>query len=109
MPYCLTSVCLCVFISNMTVISPPPLFSLLSPPLPSFPLSFPPLLFPSLLLSSALQAPIQRIADRIAGYFVPVILTLSLITFTVWIIVVEVCHDTPAHTVGERTNTIHIV
>ena len=79
--------------------------SLLSSPLLSSPLLSSPLLSPPL----PLQAPIQRIADRIAGYFVPVILTLSLLTFIVWIIVVEVCHDTPAHTVGERTKSTHMV
>ena len=34
------------------------------------------------------KAPIQLIADRIASYFVPGILTLSLITFICWVIVV---------------------
>ena len=47
-----------------------------------------------------IKAPIQRIADRIAGYFVPVILILSLLTFSVWIIVVEVCRNTSANKVG---------
>uniref|UniRef100_A0A1X7SME8 P-type ATPase A domain-containing protein n=1 Tax=Amphimedon queenslandica TaxID=400682 RepID=A0A1X7SME8_AMPQE len=32
------------------------------------------------------KAPIQRIADRIAGYFVPLILILSFITFVCWLI-----------------------
>ena len=34
------------------------------------------------------KAPIQLIADRIAGYFVPGILILSLITFMCWVVVV---------------------
>ena len=34
-----------------------------------------------------LQAPIQRLADRIAGYFVPGIISLSVITFLAWCIV----------------------
>ena len=82
---------------------------LFSPLLSSLSLSSP--LLSSLSVSSSLplQAPIQRIADRIAGYFVPVILTLSLLTFIVWIIVVEVCHDTPAHTVGEGTKSTPMV
>lgn len=31
-----------------------------------------------------MQAPIQRIADKIASYFVPVILLLALLTFVLW-------------------------
>ena len=59
-----------------------------------------------------IKAPIQRIADRIAGYFVPLILILSLLTFSVWIIVVEVCRNSSVHKVGavfstrQRENTI---
>jgi len=36
------------------------------------------------------KAPIQRIADRIAGYFVPTILILAVVTFVCWVIAVEV-------------------
>ena len=36
------------------------------------------------------KAPIQRIADRIAGYFVPAILILSFVTFAAWLIVWQV-------------------
>lgn len=36
------------------------------------------------------KAPIQLIADRIAAYFVPTIMTLSLVTFLCWMIVVVV-------------------
>ena len=38
-----------------------------------------------------LQAPIQRIADQIAGVFVPMILILSSVTFIGWLIASEVC------------------
>jgi Cu+-exporting ATPase len=36
------------------------------------------------------RAPIQRLADTIAGYFVPVILTLGLATFVAWMVLSHV-------------------
>lgn len=33
------------------------------------------------------KAPIARIADRVAGFFVPVVLGISILTFTLWMIV----------------------
>ncbi|KAF8141548.1 copper P-type ATPase CtaA [Boletus edulis] len=36
------------------------------------------------------KAPIQAFADRIAGYFVPAVITLSALTFVVWMIIVNV-------------------
>jgi len=36
--------------------------------------------------ASRSQAPIQKIADRISGYFVPIVVLISIITFAVWAI-----------------------
>ncbi|KAI1331403.1 heavy metal translocatin [Xylariaceae sp. FL0255] len=41
------------------------------------------------------RAPIQRLADTIAGYFVPTILILGFLTFTVWMILSHVLADPP--------------
>ena len=38
------------------------------------------------------QAPIQRIADKIAGVFVPFILIMSAATFVGWMIAYGVCN-----------------
>ncbi len=37
--------------------------------------------------SGASKAPIQRIADKVAGVFVPIVTLLSIIAFTVWMII----------------------
>ena len=39
------------------------------------------------------QAPIQRIADKIAGVFVPFILIASAVTFVGWMIAFGVCNS----------------
>lgn len=41
------------------------------------------------------RAPIQRLADTLAGYFVPIILLLGLMTFTVWMILSHILRDPP--------------
>ena len=46
-------------------------------------------------LYTSFQAPIQRLADRIASVFVPAILVLALITFIAWAIVVQVTSHDP--------------
>lgn len=41
------------------------------------------------------RAPIQRMADIVAGYFVPIIILLGLITFTAWMILSHIMPNPP--------------
>ncbi|ROV89194.1 hypothetical protein VPNG_10216 [Cytospora leucostoma] len=41
------------------------------------------------------RAPIQKLADTLAGYFVPTILILGFLTFVVWMILSHVLHNPP--------------
>lgn len=41
------------------------------------------------------RAPIQRLADTLAGYFVPTILTLGFLTFVVWMVLSHVLPNPP--------------
>ena len=36
--------------------------------------------------ASRSRAPIQKLADRVSGYFVPIVVLISLITFVIWVI-----------------------
>jgi P-type Cu+ transporter len=49
------------------------------------------------------RAPIQRIADLIAGYFVPTILFLGLLTFTSWMILSHVLKNPPKIFIDEAS------
>ncbi|GAA5914568.1 hypothetical protein JCM8208_001206 [Rhodotorula glutinis] len=41
------------------------------------------------------KAPIQAFADTVAGYFVPVVISLALATFIAWMVVAHVASDLP--------------
>ena len=49
------------------------------------------------------RAPIQRLADLVAGYFVPVIISLALATFIVWIVLSHVL-AAPPHVFTESSS-----
>ncbi|CAG8525651.1 18316_t:CDS:2 [Racocetra fulgida] len=41
------------------------------------------------------KAPIQELADTVAGYFVPVVITLGVLTFSVWMILSNILNPPP--------------
>ncbi|CAI6339333.1 unnamed protein product [Periconia digitata] len=41
------------------------------------------------------RAPIQRLADTVAGYFIPIIVTLGLSTFVAWMVLSHILPDPP--------------
>lgn len=49
------------------------------------------------------RAPIQRLADTIAGYFVPTILLLGFLTFTAWMILSHVLKNPPKIFIDEKS------
>ncbi|KAI1000270.1 Copper-transporting ATPase 2 [Podosphaera aphanis] len=49
------------------------------------------------------RAPIQRLADTIAGYFVPTILFLGFMTFSTWMILSQALSDPPSIFMEERS------
>ncbi|RDW73072.1 p-type ATPase-like protein [Coleophoma cylindrospora] len=49
------------------------------------------------------RAPIQRLADTIAGYFVPFILALGLLTFATWMVLSHVLKNPPKIFVDEAS------
>lgn len=49
------------------------------------------------------RAPIQRLADIIAGYFVPAILVLGFVTFTSWLILSHVLKSPPKIFMDEKS------
>jgi Cu+-exporting ATPase len=46
--------------------------------------------------AQASKAPVQRLADKVAGYFVPAVLSIAIITFIVWFILGPEPSITPA-------------
>ncbi|KAI1119064.1 heavy metal translocatin [Nemania sp. NC0429] len=49
------------------------------------------------------RAPIQRLADRLAGVFVPMILILGFLTFIVWMVLSHVLDDPPKIFLEEKS------
>ncbi|POS83876.1 hypothetical protein EPUL_003178 [Erysiphe pulchra] len=49
------------------------------------------------------RAPIQRLTDKIAGYFVPTILSLGLLTFSTWMILSHVLNNPPGIFIQESS------
>uniref|UniRef100_A0A915CVI8 P-type Cu(+) transporter n=1 Tax=Ditylenchus dipsaci TaxID=166011 RepID=A0A915CVI8_9BILA len=54
------------------------------------------------------KAPMQQTADKLAGYFVPAVMCLSVITFIVWLLL-GIFGDIQVHQMGgeDNSNTLH--
>ncbi|KAF1808456.1 copper-transporting ATPase 2 [Eremomyces bilateralis CBS 781.70] len=49
------------------------------------------------------RAPIQRLADKVAGYFVPIIITLGLATFVAWMVLSHLLSSPPDIFLSEQS------
>ena len=54
------------------------------------------------------KAPIQAFADTVAGYFVPTVITLSLLTFFGWMVVAHISHKLPMIFREQGSNTFMV-
>ncbi|GKT91944.1 LOW QUALITY PROTEIN: heavy metal translocating P-type ATPase [Colletotrichum tofieldiae] len=54
------------------------------------------------------RAPIQRLADTLAGYFVPAILILGFLTFLVWMILSHALKNPPKIFTQEASGAVHL-
>ncbi|KAI5999341.1 copper P-type ATPase CtaA [Pisolithus orientalis] len=53
------------------------------------------------------KAPIQAFADRVAGVFVPIVITLALVTFLAWIVLANILSDDALPTIFHRHGASH--
>jgi len=58
--------------------------------------------------AQGVKTPIQRYADKISGIFVPVVLALALLTFFVWIVLLNFTTILPADFIPEGSNSFQM-